>query len=242
MMAVCNTYGRVRKPLGFQLIGLLSKILEMNETEDSVNGKSECSLWFPIAPPGYTALGCAVNVGDQPPPNYAVYCIRSDLVVSTTYSECLFNMPSNPSLPSGFSIWRLDNILGSFYSHPSVDCPSKDFCYDLMPCLKWRAFRHRPSSKPAPQLCHDDEPAVSQESRQNSSSSGWNILRSRVSHKCFMSVPNFERIWWDKGGEFRRAVSIWRPIPRPGYAILGDCITDGSVSVTLHKLICSMIS
>ncbi|XP_010679516.3 uncharacterized protein LOC104894866 isoform X2 [Beta vulgaris subsp. vulgaris] len=233
MMAVCNTYGRVRKPLGFQLIGLLSKILEMNETEDSVDGKSECSLWFPIAPPGYTALGCAVNVGDQPPPNYAVYCIRSDLVVSTTYSECLFNMPSNPSLPSGFSIWRLDNILGSFYSHPSVDCPSKDFCYDLMPCLKWRAFRHRPSSKPAPQLCHDDEPAVSQESRQNSSSSGWNILRSRVSHKCFMSVPNFERIWWDKGGEFRRAVSIWRPIPRPGYAILGDCITDGLEPPTL---------
>ncbi|XP_021714350.1 uncharacterized protein LOC110682332 isoform X2 [Chenopodium quinoa] len=234
MMAVYNTYGRVRKPLGFKLIGLLSEILEIDKTEQSAGAKSECSLWFPIAPPGYTALGCAVNVGDQPPPNHVVHCIRADLVTSTSYSECLLNLPSNSCFPSGFSIWRLDNILGSFYSHPSADCPSKQFCYDLIPCLKWRAYRHHSSySKPASKLCHEDEPAVSQGSKQNSSSSGWDILRSRVSHKCFMSVPNFERIWWDKGGEFRRTVSIWRPIPRPGYAILGDCITDGLEPPTL---------
>lgn len=220
--------------MGFKLIGLLSEILEIDKTEDTVNANSECSLWFPVAPPGYTAIGCAVNVGDQPPPNHVVYCIRADLVTSTAYSECLFNVPSNPCFPSGFSIWRLDNILGSFYSHPSVDSPSKMTCYDLIPCLKWRAYQHRPpSSKPASKPCHDDELAVSQGSRQTSSSSGWDILRSRVSNKCFISVPNFERVWWDKGGEFRRTVSIWRPIPRPGYAILGDCITDGLEPPTL---------
>ncbi|KAK4405432.1 putative vacuolar protein sorting-associated protein 13A [Sesamum angolense] len=42
-----------------------------------------------------------------------------------------------------------------------------------------------------------------------------------------MSTPNFERIWWDRGGDIRRPFSIWRPIPRLGYAILGDCITEG---------------
>ncbi|KAL2906379.1 putative vacuolar protein sorting-associated protein 13F [Bienertia sinuspersici] len=139
MMAVCNAYGRVRKPLGFNLIGMLSEILQINRTEDAVDSKCECSLWFPVAPPGYTALGCVVNVGDQPPPNHIVYCIRNDLVTSAAYSECLFNMPSNPCFTSGFSIWRLDNVLGSFYAHPSVDYPSKETCYDVIPCLKWRS-------------------------------------------------------------------------------------------------------
>ncbi|XP_057544625.1 uncharacterized protein LOC130823840 isoform X3 [Amaranthus tricolor] len=234
MMAVCNTYGRVRKPLGFKLIGLLSEILEIDCIEGAVNAKNECSIWFPVAPPGYIAVGCVANLGNQPPPNHVVYCIRADLVTSTAFSENLFNIASNLHFPSGFSIWRLDNILGSFYSHPSVDCPPKDICSDLIPCLKWRAYQHRPSSsKPVSKLSHDDEPEASQGSKENWSSSGWDVLRHRVSHRCFMSVPNFERIWWDKGGEFRRAVSIWRPIPRPGYAILGDCITDGLEPPTL---------
>ncbi|TKY54291.1 Vacuolar protein sorting-associated protein 13C [Spatholobus suberectus] len=42
-----------------------------------------------------------------------------------------------------------------------------------------------------------------------------------------MSTPNFERIWWDKGSDLRRPVSIWRPITRHGYSVLGDCITEG---------------
>ncbi|THG16067.1 hypothetical protein TEA_005602 [Camellia sinensis var. sinensis] len=65
VLAVSNTYGRVRKPLGFKLIGLFSDIqgLEAGEGQSDVDGG--CSLWIPVAPPGYLALGC--NVYSVPP-------------------------------------------------------------------------------------------------------------------------------------------------------------------------------
>ena len=175
-----------------------------------MDSKNECSLWLPVPPAGYKALGCVATVGDQPPPNHIVYCIRADLVTSTKYSECLFNVPSNPPYPSGFSIWRLDNVVGSFFPHPSVDCPSTEFCYDLNHCLKWNSYGHHSSSKRSlSKSCLDREPDASQGGKQNAGSSGWDILRAYSrSHNCFVSVPNFERIWWDKGGEFRRPVSI----------------------------------
>lgn len=235
MIAVSNTFGRVRKPLGFKLVGLLSEILQFDKSEGHVDSKNECSLWLPVPPPGYKALGCVATVGDQAPANHIVYCIRADLVTSTKYSECLFNVPSNPPYPSGFSIWRLDNVVGSFFPYPSVDCPSNEFCYDLNHCLKWNTYGHHSSSKRSlSKSCLDREPDASQGGKQNAGSSGWDILRAYSrSHNCFVSVPNFERIWWDKGGEFRRPVSIWRPIPRPGYAILGDCLTEGLEPPTL---------
>ena len=51
-MAVSNTYGCVRKPLGFKLIGLFSIIqgLEGGEGQSDVDGG--CSLWLPVAPAG----------------------------------------------------------------------------------------------------------------------------------------------------------------------------------------------
>ncbi|GMH18990.1 hypothetical protein Nepgr_020831 [Nepenthes gracilis] len=229
VMAVSNTYGRVRKPLGFRLIGFLSVIQGLNENRVAEDTYNDCSLWLPVAPPGYIALGCVANVGSQPPQTHTTYCIRADLVTSTTYSECIFNVPSNTCMSSGFSIWCLDNILGSFYAHPSAIRPPKENCYDLSHFLVWNTNWHQTSSKSsAPDSAIDCEYKVEQGSNQAASSSGCDILRSYSrENNCYISTPNFERIWWDKGGDLRYPISIWRPIPRPGYAILGDCITEG---------------
>ena len=62
VMAVSNTYGRVRKPIGFNLIGLLSGIQGFDRGKGHSDLDSDCSLWMPVAPPGYTALGC-VKIG-----------------------------------------------------------------------------------------------------------------------------------------------------------------------------------
>ncbi|KAK9053434.1 hypothetical protein SSX86_030068 [Deinandra increscens subsp. villosa] len=226
VMAVSNTYGRVRKPLGFKLIGLLSDIQE-TEVDDI---DSDCSLWTPIPPPGYLALGCVAHIGNQPPPNHVVYCIRADLATSTTYSACMFNASSNKKYPLGFSIWRFDNLLGSFHANPSVSCPPQDICYDLNYLLLLNSNWHHLSTRES--RCDvnvDHESTHQQEGNQGitSSSSGWDALRSVSKASCYMSTPSFERIWWDKGGDNRRPVSVWRPIPRPGFKVLGDCITEG---------------
>lgn len=229
VMAVSNTYGRVRKPIGFNLIGLFLGILGHSGGEAKPHTDCDCSIWEPVAPPGYTALGCVVNIGNDAPPNHIVYCIRSDLVTLTTHSECIFNASSNPQFPSGFSIWRLDNILGSFSAHSTTKCPSVDNSWDLNHLLLWNSNRIRsPSRESASDLTVDREYGGQETSNQNVNSSGWDTVRSiSKATNCYMSTPNFERIWWDKGTDLRRPVSIWRPIARPGYAILGDCITEG---------------
>lgn len=224
-----NAYGRARKPLGFKLICLFSSILGQQTDEVLSNIDTDCSLWLPIAPPGYLALGCVAHVGSQPPPNHIVHCIRSDLVTSTTFLECLLSSSANHLFESGFSIWRLDNCLGSFYAHPSTGYPSKDCCFDLNHHLLWNSSQRQSSlNESFLDLNSEKGNARPETSDQNAASSGWDVIRSiSKGSSHYMSIPNFERIWWDRGGDLRRPFSIWRPVPRFGYSILGDCITEG---------------
>ncbi|KAH0635119.1 hypothetical protein KY284_037905 [Solanum tuberosum] len=225
VVAVSNMYGRVRKPLDFRLIGLFSDI-QGSETAQDVD---DCSLWLPIAPPGYVAMGCVAHTGTQPPPNHIVHCIRSDLVTSTKLLECIFSVAANTAFTSGYSIWRLDNALGSFCAHPTSSHPQKSCCFDLNNLLLWSSSWYTSSLKvPTVDLTSESEHLHHQTSKQSATSSGWDIIRSiSKATSCYISTPNFERIWWDRGSDLRPAVSIWRPIRRPGYAVLGDCITEG---------------
>ncbi|XWS14258.1 hypothetical protein CRYUN_Cryun36dG0107400 [Craigia yunnanensis] len=229
VLAVSNTYGRVRKPVGFNLIGFLSHVLGFEGVDGHSDVDSDCSLWVPVPPPGYTSMGCVANIGKHPPPNHAVYCLRSDLVTSTTYSECMLNAPSNQHFTSGFSIWRSDNVLGSFYAHSSTACPSKENSSDLSHLLLSNSVWSYASLKESiPGFAVDNDHASQQTSNQSASSSGWDILRSiSKATSCYVSTPHFERMWWDKGSDLRRPVSIWRPISCRGYAIVGDCIMEG---------------
>jgi vacuolar protein sorting-associated protein 13A/C len=43
------------------------------------------------------------------------------------------------------------------------------------------------------------------------------------------STVEFTRIWWDKHSKHpsMTQVSLWHPVPPPGYVILGDCMITG---------------
>ncbi|KAK8929011.1 hypothetical protein KSP39_PZI017866 [Platanthera zijinensis] len=224
VVAVSNAYGRVRKPLGFKCIGLFSNFQEVNVGSQS-DDSADCSIWLPIPPPGYTAVGCVAHVGSQPPSNHVIHCLRSDLVTSASYSDCIFYVPPQPRAISGFSIWHVDNVLGSFYAHSSVDCPPKIESVDLHQVLLRNPNWHLSVRKTSPSVGFDQQ--SQQNSNSGNASSGWDILRTLSGASYFISTPHFERIWWDKGSDFRRPISIWRPISRPGFAALGDCITEG---------------
>lgn len=228
VMAVNNVYGRVRKPLGFELIGVFT-IQGLKGSEDhSSDISSGCSVWLPVAPPGYVALGCVAQIGSQPPPMHTVYCIRSDLVTSTTYTECIYTVVSNPLFSSGFSIWRIDNVLGNFFAHNSQECPSSSSSCDLNHLLLWNSDMHYSSRGSGTGMSMAHGYGGQSSNNHSASSSRWDIIRSISKvNNCCMSTPHFERIWYEKGSDARQPVSIWRPIPRPNYAILGDCITEG---------------
>ncbi|KAJ1696999.1 hypothetical protein LUZ63_005511 [Rhynchospora breviuscula] len=216
VVAVSNTYGRVRKATGFTLICTLPG----SESEN------DCSIWLPIPPPGYSAIGCVAHVGRLPPPNHFVYCLRLDLVTSTKFSDCISYVPAQQGFPSGLSVWRVDNVLNSFYTHNSVEVPPQGMSLDLHQIL----LRN-------PKYCTGNVPdSTASSKKEHTHQSGepekggsvWDVVRSKSkSSSYYTSTPQFERIWWDKGCDVRRPVSIWRPIPRPGFAPLGDCITEG---------------
>lgn len=246
VLAVSNTYGRVRKPVGFKFIASLSSILDLGSATQ-LNKDTDCSIWMPIPPPGYLAVGCVAHPGNQPPPNHIVYCLRADLVTSTKFSSCISLSPPSSRyiflplcsvhalknniliflwydcrVPSAFSLWRIDNVVGSFYAHNSVDCPPWTESFDLHQILL-----RKPDDIYSKEIA-DKEPQYQQDGNSSSNSSGWDILRtlSGATAHC-MSTPRFERIWWDKGCDMRRSISIWRPAGRPAFGALGDCVTEG---------------
>lgn len=103
VLAVSNTYGRVRKPLGFKFIGLISNILALGDVT-KLNNDSDCSIWMPIPPPGYSAVGCVAHPGSQPPPNHIVHCLRADLLTSTNFCGCMCFIPPNSGYHVHFPI------------------------------------------------------------------------------------------------------------------------------------------
>lgn len=237
VMAVCNAYRRVTKPLRFELVWVLndSNTPENDGTKDTANS---CSIWRPIAPPGYVALGCVAKMGSVSPSLSVVNCVRIDLVTSASINDCIFYVPPGLRSEAGFSIWRIDNAAGSFFAHQCTEPPLHPSIYDLRERLYEAASTDRNGedvlncgSQPiSGSLSHlEQRPSMS-----TFESAGVNPKSGRY----IATTAQFECMWWDKGSDPRRVIAIWRPIPRPGYAILGDYITEGleppSVGVVLQ--------
>lgn len=48
-----------------------------------------CSIWFPIAPKGYVAVGCVVSPGSMEPPISSAWCILASLVSPCDLRDCV---------------------------------------------------------------------------------------------------------------------------------------------------------
>ncbi|CAN6447305.1 unnamed protein product [Victoria cruziana] len=228
VMAVSNTYGRVRKAAGFNLVGSLSGICGAEDCNNNSNDERGCSLWMPIPPPGYKAMGCVAHIGGKPPPNHIVYCIRADLVTSATFLDCVLYISPSPSFLTGFSIWLVENAVGSFYAHSTVGCPPKCLIFDFHEIVRRNMYKAIPCMNDLPVSLSMVDGKRLHDKTTGSNSNSLDVLQSITKFSgYYMSTPNFERIWWDRGSEGRRPISIWRPIPHPGFSILGDCIAEG---------------
>lgn len=132
-------------------------------------------------------------------------------------------------MPSGFSIWRIDNAAGSFYAHDSLNRPSEINSLDLHHIiLGVHSADHSWSNTSTPNAVTEYCPSRKEENENSTNSSGWDVLRSYSKpYGCYMSTPHFERIWSDRGTDHNKPLSIWRPLTRPGFSVLGDCIVEG---------------
>ncbi|TMW60609.1 hypothetical protein Poli38472_000651 [Pythium oligandrum] len=86
--------GLLLPPVGFERVDVSGKGLPKNSDNDpDFQRKQVRSLWWPIPPPGYAALGCFAGSKEDPfePPSISsVRCIREDLVQRVESYTCMW--------------------------------------------------------------------------------------------------------------------------------------------------------
>ena len=121
-----------------------------------------------------------------------------------------------------FSIWRVDNAVGSFIAHQSHKPPEDLSLFNFLAVLYEDVF----DSVVHTNKLRDRKSRLLE--RKQSLSGIENIEIPQKRGHLISTTAQFERMWWDKGGgDNRRPISIWRPIPPPGYAIVGDHLVEG---------------
>lgn len=120
VLAVNPSFVRVKRPISFRLIwpcsirntsggnhGPTGDILK----HDDYGQEEGFSVWFPIAPKGFVAVGCVVSSGREVPSLSSALCIMSSLVSPSTLKDCIslgltegydFDFSLTTSFPSCF--------------------------------------------------------------------------------------------------------------------------------------------
>lgn len=91
-------------PLAFQLLW-----------REAGSGATEpVTLWAPLPPPGFAALGCVAVAGEERPARGCVRCVA----IARTYASEVFEEATwrDPALPGGMrcSLWQVDNDAATF--------------------------------------------------------------------------------------------------------------------------------
>lgn len=86
----------LRPPVDYQLVW----------HDEGTGALSNTSIWRPIPPQGYVAMGMVCGVNYDKPSRHAVRCVREDLVVASTSGELIWNDKGSGSA-SDLSAWSI---------------------------------------------------------------------------------------------------------------------------------------
>ncbi|OVA12725.1 Pleckstrin homology domain [Macleaya cordata] len=231
VLAVNANFARVKRPVSFKLIwsstesGALSDHQGANnriessvvpDTDDRRQDDS-CSIWLPIAPPGYVAMGCVVSSGRSEPPSSSALCILASLVSPCSLRDCITINLSEP-YSSSLAFWRVDNSVGTFLPADAVNMNVIGRAYELRHII----FRYLDGSSKALKGSNiQDIPLDHDQTLQSERSAGLN------SGRRFEAIASFRLIWWNQGSGSRKKLSIWRPLVPPGTVYFGDIAVQG---------------
>ncbi|KNA21084.1 hypothetical protein SOVF_046540 [Spinacia oleracea] len=221
VLAVNKNLVKLKRPESFKLIwphttsGNISGADGINGTPFILQeGNVSCSIWYPVAPKGYVALGCVVSSGTAPPPLSSSFCILASLVSSCPLRDCVVIGTGNePSMDLPF--WRVDNSVGSFVPTDLNSMKLVGGAYDLRHIFFGISefSQDIPRSNP----CHA--------SPRNGPLSA--ELAIANSGRLFETVTNFDLVWSNQGSRSKKKVSIWRPVVAQGMVFFGDIAVKG---------------
>ncbi|XP_031502249.1 uncharacterized protein LOC116265643 [Nymphaea colorata] len=245
VIAVNANFARVKRPLSFKLVWSALFSQESFETKnrkicepDSISISQQtdckgiegiCSIWFPVAPPGYVALGCVASSGRNQPPLSSVLCIMEKLVSPCGLRDCII-IHFSEQHANNQAFWRVNNSVGSFLPEDPTNKRLVGKAYELRHML---FSKHIESSTPSDiqhvqGLLPDDSICPLDSERAAVPSSG----------RRYEVVGRFSLIWWNRESSPRKKISIWRPIVPQGMVFFGDIAMQNyeppSTVISLH--------
>ncbi|MCU0118294.1 Vps62-related protein [Pseudomonas sp. B2M1-30] len=109
--------------------------------KDSDSGAAaDCTVWRPLPPTGYVALGLVCSNGRDKPLLNAIRCVRADLLIAADVSDLIWN-DKGSGARQNFSAWRIDPPRaaageicfspGTFFGTQSHNRPAAPVAYAL---------------------------------------------------------------------------------------------------------------
>lgn len=93
MIAVNTNLIQVKRPKSFTLVWPPSSSDDIVSAEglddEALAADTMCSIWFPVSPEGYVALGCVASPGRSQPPISSVFCVLASLVTPCGLRDCI---------------------------------------------------------------------------------------------------------------------------------------------------------
>lgn len=217
VIALNTSFVRVKRPESFMLIWPSSayKDGELGSTTFLSKEDGTCSIWFPIAPKGYVAVGCVVSPGSMEPPISSAWCILASLVSPCDLRDCVNIGMMNRS--SKLAFWRVDNSVGTFLPSEPTTLKLCGRAYDLRHIFFGLPRDFSETSK-------SSETGVSSGQNHAVQSERSSTVNSR---RRLEANATFRLIWWNQGSGSRKKLSIWRPIIPQGMVYFGDIAVQG---------------
>ncbi|WP_455885078.1 Vps62-related protein [Pseudomonas spelaei] len=102
----------LRPPLDYELVW----------HDKGTGARTDASIWRPVPPQGYVAMGLVYGVNYDKPSYHAVRCVREDLVVAAQVGEPIWNDKGSGG-PNDLSLWSItlpDASAGELYLAPGT--------------------------------------------------------------------------------------------------------------------------
>jgi vacuolar protein sorting-associated protein 13A/C len=103
---------------------------------------SNFTVWMPVPPPGFRALGAIVVSSAEAPSLDQVVCVRADYLTASSFDDdpsWTADVRSNESMRrsdrvhfENVSMWSVDNVGRTFIAARSRDCPSDRYALDIV--------------------------------------------------------------------------------------------------------------
>ncbi|WVZ57683.1 hypothetical protein U9M48_008037 [Paspalum notatum var. saurae] len=206
VLALNTNSVRVKRPLSYKLVWQSGS--PRTESKNKIyNVDQFCSVWLPVAPVGYVAMGCVVSPGTAEPSLSSVFCLTTSLVSSCHLRDCIAVRGNADMI-----FWRVDNAFGSFLPGDPASMSVHGNACDLRHML----FNSADSSSKT----------ISR--RQDSRNDASQLERSTLtSGRLFEAVASFKLIWSNSGTSSPKKLSIWRPMLSEGMFYFGDIAVNG---------------